>query len=96
VRVTPGQGGQDGAPGCVLSVDDLYEALLFRRCVSYSLDLAFLAIFFSPLFFICVNLRSSAVRLCFHSRHFASIRGFSSQWHLSAVRVHLVRSDTLE
>ncbi len=25
-----------------------------------------------------------------------SIRGFSSRWHLSAVRVHLVLSDTLE
>jgi hypothetical protein len=25
-----------------------------------------------------------------------SIRGFSSQWHLSAVRVHLVLSDSLE
>jgi hypothetical protein len=47
-----------------------YEALPFPRCFSYSPDLAFLAIFFSPLFFICVNLRSSAVRFCFHSRHF--------------------------
>jgi hypothetical protein len=48
-----------------------YEALLFPRCVSYFLDLAFLAILFPPLSFICVNLRSSAVRLRFHSRHFA-------------------------
>jgi|HubBroStandDraft_6_1064221.scaffolds.fasta_scaffold08139_8 hypothetical protein len=48
-----------------------YEALLFPRCVSYSLDLAFLAILFPPLSFICVNLRSSAVLLRFHSRHFA-------------------------
>ena len=65
-----------------------YEALIFPNCVPYSLDLAFLAIFFSPLFFICVNLRSSAVGLSFHSRQFVSIRGFSSRWHLSAVRVH--------
>jgi hypothetical protein len=37
-------------------------------------EVALLAIFFWPLFFICVNLRASAVRLCFHSRHFAACR----------------------
>jgi hypothetical protein len=50
-----------------------YEALLFPRCVSYSLDLAFLAILFPPLSFICVNLRFVCVFIRVISRFLFSV-----------------------